>query len=68
MGWIFFKQHYERLSQIEKEDLEDDPGGYLNTFIRIPTDRKGAVVRFQHEYYGNTTYFNSDYTLNLVLP
>ena len=26
LGWMFFRRHYERISQIDKEDLESDPG------------------------------------------
>jgi hypothetical protein len=29
MGWIFFKQRYERMETIDKEDLESDPGEFL---------------------------------------
>ena len=25
MGWIFFKQHYNRMAQIDREDLDEDP-------------------------------------------
>ena len=25
MGWIFYKQHYERIDVIDKEDLDSDP-------------------------------------------
>ena len=29
MGWIFYKPNYERMSLIDKDDLENDPGGSL---------------------------------------
>lgn len=53
MGWIFFKPQYERISLIERDDLENDPGIFFWTYFKnCQFSMIYLVVRFQHKYYG----------------
>jgi stearoyl-CoA desaturase (delta-9 desaturase) len=55
MGWIFFKPSYEKLSQVDRDDLDNDPGMRMAFFSFTPVLRiHTVVVRFQHEYYGES--------------
>jgi hypothetical protein len=33
MGWIFYKPTYERMTLIERDDLENDPGALLSKLL-----------------------------------
>jgi fatty-acid desaturase len=64
MGWIFFKSKYERLSLVDREDLDRDEGEttIVSQTSAISLMTHFAVVRLQHKYYG-VFYHNRGFSM-----
>lgn len=47
MGWVFFKGRYDRMAQIDKEDLDEDP------VVRLQHRYYGTSAFQVHKYVSN---------------